>query len=71
MELYRFEVETVEGVFHVIIVAKDEESAFKQVDIELDKHLLKVPDVLDVTLFEKKRLHGANGFVLQDAQSVI
>ncbi|WP_083979322.1 DUF3906 family protein, partial [Bacillus alveayuensis] len=43
MNLYRFEVTTKDGVIYVIIAAKDDEQAFRLVEVELEKHFLKVP----------------------------
>jgi hypothetical protein len=66
MDLYRFEVNTSSEVIHVVIVADNEERAFKLVDIELEKYFLKMPDVKEVSLFEKKKLRKGGGFVIVD-----
>lgn len=53
MNLYRFEVTIDEVPIHVIIVADSDERAFQFVDVELEKHFLKMPDVEDISLYEK------------------
>jgi hypothetical protein len=65
MNLYRFEV-TLKNheVIHVIIAAKDDEDAFRLVDVEIEKHFLKIPDIQNVSLYEKKKIRNGNGFVL-------
>jgi hypothetical protein len=64
MNLYRFEVTTKDHVIYVIIAAKDDEQAFRLVEIELEKHFLKIPDIIDISLFEKKKIGRGNGFVV-------
>jgi len=64
MNIYRFEVTTKNDVIHVIIAAKDDEQAFHLVEIELEKHFLKIPDIVDISLFEKKKIGRGNGFVV-------
>jgi hypothetical protein len=64
MNLYRFEVTTKAHVIYVIIAAKDDEQAFRLVEIELEKHFLKIPDIIDISLFEKKKIGRGNGFVV-------
>ncbi|WP_110113706.1 DUF3906 family protein [Bacillus sp. CGMCC 1.16541] len=64
MHLYRFEVTIEEQVIYVVIVANSDEHAFELVDIELEKHYLKMPNVKETVLYEKKRIRGGTGFVL-------
>jgi hypothetical protein len=66
MNLYRFEVTTKDGVIYVIIAAKDDEQAFRLVEVELEKHFLKVPDFTDISLHEKKPIRRGGGFVIYD-----
>ena len=49
----------------VIIAAQNDESAFRQVDIELEKYFLKELEIENVTLHEKKRIRKNAGFVLE------
>nr|WP_275580450.1 DUF3906 family protein [Metabacillus iocasae] len=62
--MYRFEVTISDQIMHVIIVANSDEHAFELVDVELEKHFLKMPDVKETVLYEKKRIRGGTGFVL-------
>ncbi|MGM7635000.1 DUF3906 family protein [Bacillus sp. Hm123] len=64
MYLYRFEVIDQEKTTPVIVVAKDDHQAFEQVDIELEKYFLVLPDYEEIVLFEKKRIGNGNGYVV-------
>lgn len=65
LNIYRFEVQTNRKMIDVIIAAKNDESAFRQVDIELEKYFLKELEIENVTLHEKKRIRKNAGFVLE------
>ncbi|MBB5324991.1 hypothetical protein HNQ34_002090 [Anoxybacillus tepidamans] len=64
MNLYRFEVTTKRGIIYVVIAAHDDEQAFRLVEIELEKHFLKIPDFTDISLHEKKPIRRGGGFVI-------
>lgn len=66
MNLYRFEVSTPEFVTKVVVAAKDDEKAFDLVEIELEKYFLKKPDIIDITLYEKRVIRNGTGFVLHE-----
>lgn len=61
MYLYRFLVKTKEKEIPVIIAAENDLKAFEQVDVELEKFYLKVLDIEDVTLYEKKKYEKVQG----------
>lgn len=61
MYLYRFLVKTKEKEIPVIIAAENDLKAFEQVDVELEKFYLKVLDIEDVTLYEKKKYENVQG----------
>ncbi|WP_163099835.1 DUF3906 family protein [Peribacillus alkalitolerans] len=71
MNLYRFEVTTADFVTNVVIAAKKDEDAFHLVEIELEKYFLKKPDVIDISLYEKKKIRSGNGFVLHEIETII
>jgi hypothetical protein len=71
MNLYRFEVTINEEPIHVIIVADSDEQAFQLVDIELEKHYLKMPAVNDISLYEKKKIKNGAGFVLAEFETIL
>ena len=71
MNLYRFEGRINDEVVHVIVAAQTEELAFKQADIELERHFIKIPEVNDVTLYEKKIIKNAAGFVLSRQETIL
>ncbi|WP_420769147.1 DUF3906 family protein [Parageobacillus thermoglucosidasius] len=64
MFLYRFEVTTKTEIIYVVIVANDDEQAFRLVEVELEKHFFKVPDYTDISLHEKKPIRRGGGFVV-------
>lgn len=61
MYLYRFLVKTKEKEIPVIIAAENDLKAFEQVDVELEKFYLKVLDIEDITLYEKKKYEKVQG----------
>ncbi|MED3760433.1 DUF3906 family protein [Peribacillus frigoritolerans] len=71
MNLYRFEVIFKEKPIHVIIVADSDEKAFELVDIELEKHYLKMPEVDDISLYEKRKIKNGAGFVLSEFETIL
>jgi hypothetical protein len=71
MNLYRFEVVTKSEVIPVIIAADHDDTAFQLVEVELEKYFLKLPDVEEVILYEKKRLGKGTGFVLYEKENDI
>ncbi|MEX6702253.1 DUF3906 family protein [Peribacillus frigoritolerans] len=71
MNLYRFEVTIKEKPIHVIIVADSDEKAFDLVDIELEKHYLKIPEVDDISLYEKRKIKNGAGFVLSEFETIL
>ncbi|PTX63241.1 uncharacterized protein DUF3906 [Melghirimyces profundicolus] len=70
MYLYRFEVLLKEEAVPVVVVAGDDDQAFCLVDTELEKTYLKMPEVEDVTLYEKKRIQKGGGFVLRESENL-
>ncbi|WP_203362648.1 DUF3906 family protein [Bacillus sp. REN10] len=64
MYLYRFEVVSKGKTTPVIVVAKEDQQAFDQVDIELEKCYLSLPHYEEIVLFEKKRIGNGSGYVL-------
>ncbi|UOY93237.1 DUF3906 family protein [Ectobacillus sp. JY-23] len=70
MELYRFEVVAEEKVIPVIIVAENEEKAFRAVEVELEKYFLRLPVITDITLYEKKRIHKSAGYVIYEQENI-
>ncbi|SFS71196.1 DUF3906 family protein [Marininema halotolerans] len=71
MQLYRFEA-VIEGeVIHIIIAAQSDEEAFQYVDIELEKHYLRMPEVEELSLYEKRRIQKGGGYVLQGQETFV
>ncbi|PEJ56975.1 hypothetical protein CN692_15475 [Bacillus sp. AFS002410] len=64
MFLYRFEATIQSRVVPIVILASDDEKAFKLVDTELEKFYVKKPVVKDLLMYEKKKVNQSGGFVL-------
>ncbi|WP_261129018.1 DUF3906 family protein [Bacillus sp. Marseille-Q3570] len=71
MDLYRFEVTTDTDVIPVIIAAENDEAAFRLVEVELEKYFLRLPEVDDISLYEKKKIRKGNGFVLHEQETIL
>ncbi|SMO33472.1 DUF3906 family protein [Melghirimyces algeriensis] len=70
MYLYRFEVLVNTKAVPVVIAAGDDQQAFRLVDVELEKYFLKMPEVDDITLYEKKRIAKGGGYVLHERENL-
>ncbi|ENQ3077673.1 DUF3906 family protein [Bacillus cereus] len=66
MDLYRFEAVLTTGVVPVVVVAQSEEQAFRLVEVELEKYFLPLPEVKEISLYEKKKIRRGAAFVLDE-----
>ncbi|MES9781414.1 DUF3906 family protein [Bacillus thuringiensis] len=66
MDLYRFEAVLVSDIVPIVVVAQSEKQAFKLAEIELEKHFLPLPEVKEITLFEKKKIRKGAAFVIHE-----
>ncbi|HHT7154495.1 hypothetical protein BK718_14465 [Bacillus thuringiensis serovar andalousiensis] len=66
MDLYRFEAVLVSDIVPIVVVAQGEEQAFKLAEIELEKHFLPLPEVKEISLFEKKKIRKGAAFVIHE-----
>ncbi|EJQ09083.1 DUF3906 domain-containing protein [Bacillus cereus] len=66
MDLYRFEAVLANSVVPIVVVAQSEEQAFKLAEIELEKHFLPLPEVKEISLFEKKKIRKGAAFVIHE-----
>ncbi|ACK97461.1 MULTISPECIES: DUF3906 family protein [Bacillus] len=66
MDLYRFEAVLVSDIVPIVVVAQSEEQAFKLAEIELEKHFLPLPEVKEISLFEKKKIRKGAAFVIHE-----
>jgi hypothetical protein len=64
MFLYRFEASIESRIVPIVILASDDEKAFKLVDTELEKFYVKKPNVKELLMYEKKKVSQNGGFVL-------
>ncbi len=64
MDLYRFEAVLVSDIVPIVVVAQSEEQAFKLAEMELEKHFLPLPEVKEISLFEKKKIRKGAAFVI-------
>ncbi|EJV78992.1 TPA: DUF3906 family protein [Bacillus thuringiensis] len=66
MDLYRFEAVLVSDIVPIVVVAQSEKQAFKLAEIELEKHFLPLPEVKEISLFEKKKIRKGAAFVIHE-----
>ncbi|PFJ18864.1 hypothetical protein COD67_13430 [Bacillus cereus] len=66
MDLYRFEAVLVNTIVPIVVVAQSEEQAFKLAEVELEKHFLRLPEVKEISLFEKKKIRKGAAFVIHE-----
>ncbi|AFU12084.1 DUF3906 family protein [Bacillus toyonensis] len=66
MDLYRFEAVLANNIVPIVVVAQSEEQAFKLAEIELEKHFLPLPEVKEISLFEKKKIRKGAAFVVHE-----
>jgi Protein of unknown function (DUF3906) len=71
MYLYRFEVLSKSEIIPVVIAASSDEQAFQLVDVELEKYFLKLPDIEETSLYEKKKIRNGNGFILYERETIL
>ncbi|WP_129688472.1 DUF3906 family protein [Gottfriedia acidiceleris] len=64
MFLYRFEASIESRIVPIVILASDDEKAFKLVDTELEKFYVKKPEVNELLMYEKKKISQSGGFIL-------
>jgi len=65
MNLYRFEATLNDHkIVHVIVAAENDDAAFEQVEVELERHFLKLPEIKDITLYDRKEVKNGSGFVI-------
>lgn len=66
MDLYRFEAVLANNIVPIVVVAQSEEQAFKLAEMELEKHFLPLPEVKEISLFEKKKIRKGAAFVIHE-----
>ena len=66
MDLYRFEAVLENSIVPIVVVAESEEKAFNMAEIELEKHFLPLPEVKEISLFEKKKIRKGGAFVIHE-----
>ncbi|GMB09262.1 DUF3906 family protein [Thermolongibacillus altinsuensis] len=64
MNLYRFEVTTTTQLIYVVVAAHNDEQAFQLAENELDKQLIPARELIDISLYEKKKIQRGGGFVV-------
>ena len=71
MNIYRLEAIIENRVVHIVVVSEDEEAAFKQAEIEIERQYLKIPEVKELSLYEKRKINSGAGFVLSKEETII
>ncbi|MFN7250118.1 MAG: DUF3906 family protein [Anaerobacillus sp.] len=56
MNLYHFKVLINSDEVTVIVVAENDKQAFKRAEIEVEASFLKLPDIKEIVLLERKKV---------------
>ena len=64
MYLYKLEIELADRTVYLITAADGDEQAFDQVEGHLARHFVKMPEVKQSVIVEKKRLEKGAGYVI-------
>lgn len=54
-----------------VIAASINKQAFELVEIELEKYFLSLPEIVDISLYEKKKIRSGAGFVLHEQETIL
>ncbi|OEH92743.1 DUF3906 family protein [Bacillus solimangrovi] len=68
MNLYRLRATTSAGEFNIVTAAQSEEEAFAYAEQEIEKQFLKIPEIEEIVLYEKKKINKGNAFVIQEEE---
>ncbi|WP_078552980.1 DUF3906 family protein [Bacillus alkalicellulosilyticus] len=64
MFLFKFEAIINNTDVFVVVAAKDDESAFRLAEIEIERNYMKLPEIKEISMVEKKPIKKGTGFVL-------
>lgn len=56
MNLYYFKVITDQEEITVVVVAESDDQAFKRAEIEVEASFLKLPNIKEIVLLERKKV---------------
>lgn len=56
MNLYHFHVVIDKGELTVIVAAENDEDAFKKAELEVESSYLKLPNIKEIVLHERKKI---------------
>lgn len=56
MSLYHFKVLVNEQELTVIVAAENDQQAFKRAEIEVEQSFLKLPEIKEIVLVERKKI---------------
>jgi hypothetical protein len=65
MFLYKLEVQLSDRKAVLIILAESDESAFGYAEGHLVRHFVKLPEVRELVIVEKKRVEKGSGYVVE------
>jgi hypothetical protein len=66
MNLYHFNVFIESVDITVIVVAENDEQAFKRAELEVEASFLKLPEIKEIVLLERKKVTNRGvGFVVK------
>lgn len=65
MFVYKVEVSLSDGNVSVIVLAETDEAAFGYVESHLVRHFVRMPEVREIAIVEKKRAEKGSGYVIE------
>lgn len=65
MFLYKIEIELLDKMAYLILLAETDETAFSVVESHVTRHFIKQPEIRSIAIVEKKRLEAGNGYVIE------
>lgn len=65
MFMYKLEIKLEERNACLVVLAETDEAAFSSVEGHLVRHYIKLPEVLETVIVEKKRVEKGSGYVIE------
>ncbi|MDP5274532.1 DUF3906 family protein [Chengkuizengella axinellae] len=65
MFLYKLEIQLKDQIIYLVVIAESDEKAFDYAESSVAVHFVKMPEVLESCIVEKKRLTKGSGYVIE------
>ncbi|WP_424766766.1 DUF3906 family protein [Paenibacillus sp. sgz302251] len=67
MFLYKIEIELIDRMTYLVLLADTDEKAMNVVESQIQRHYIKMPEIRSIALVEKKRVENGNGYIIEGA----